>query len=717
VGPTNISRELLEVPPTWTVQEAWAWAQIVEGKVAYLGLGRRHCGGPRLLRPQFLLDVLTRFAGGVPHHGVRILGAQFEDEVDLSAITFDRPLWLAATHFRGDLRLNGARLEGSVSLRRSRIDRRADLSGLHLDGTFDARGAVFRGGLDMSGLKAEGSVWLDGCSLWGNAALVQARIRDQFRAKRATFRGELDMNTLDVGRDIQLDGVCCRGLVRGWNVKVGTVLDMREALFEGDVEMSGLKTGAHLHLGPCSTFRRRVDLGAADVGGTLFANFSVFDGFVEMGGIKVRQSVYLGGQGVGERATRSHSCPTCFRGAHMEERRGSIFTRDPHYPAEDPYPDKPIADLPVADLSLVEARIGGTLQMSGAEFQGVGLRGARIEGMVEAEGTTFERYLDFRELQIDGSFLLREEKDDTIGRIRKPLPNSPPPVKTVVKGEARLEEIKVGNDLDVSGAVFEKDLRLNGARIGGTFDLRGARFSERLALAGATAGGDLQLDTIKRPLPAEVDLFGLRYGRVVLTARDVDSSAERLHRAEAEADAVDGWIKWLERQNPYSPQPYQQLAAVLRAAGHPDRAEAVLYAARDRERAEAWKNGPRLRAAGLWLLKVTIGYGLTGRFPRRVLCWVVALTALGALVLSFSPEAWRRGPVWCLGASFDQLLPIVELNKEFGDFFNDPLKGFPLKRERLAGWQVFYFAIHSLLGFLLGSFAVAALAGLTQSRR
>ena len=83
---------------------------------------------------------------------------------------------------------------------------------------------------------------------------------------------------------------------------------------------------------------------------------------------------------------------------------------------------------------------------------------------------------------------------------------------------------------------------------------------------------------------------------------------------------------------------------------------------------------------------------------------------LGAVVLWFSQEARAKGPAWCLGASLDHLLPIVELNKEFGDFFHDP------NRERLKGWQVFYFGIQTLVGYVLASFVVAGLAGLTQAQ-
>jgi hypothetical protein len=41
------------------------------------------------------------------------------------------------------------------------------------------------------------------------------------------------------------------------------------------------------------------------------------------------------------------------------------------------------------------------------------------------------------------------------------------------------------------------------------------------------------------------------------------------------------------------------------------------------------------------------------------------------------------GPSWCFRASLSRLLPVLEINKEFSEFFNDP------KRERLKGWQSF----------------------------
>jgi hypothetical protein len=67
-----------------------------------------------------------------------------------------------------------------------------------------------------------------------------------------------------------------------------------------------------------------------------------------------------------------------------------------------------------------------------------------------------------------------------------------------------------------------------------------------------------------------------------------------------------------------------------------------------------------------------------------------------------------NGIVWCSLASLQQLLPIVELNKEFTDFFNDPL------RDNLGKAQLVFFSIYAVWGWVLGLLLLAAMAGLTQ---
>jgi hypothetical protein len=117
---------------------------------------------------------------------------------------------------------------------------------------------------------------------------------------------------------------------------------------------------------------------------------------------------------------------------------------------------------------------------------------------------------------------------------------------------------------------------------------------------------------------------------------------------------------------------------------------------------------------GLSLLRTTIGYGLGNRYFQVL--WVVGgLTLLGALLLLVagrqSPEAWPWPSL--LFASLDQLLPIITLNKAhdvliFGDSSARP----PVPPQPF--WMQAYFYVHMMFGWVLGSFIVAGLAGLTQ---
>ena len=73
-----------------------------------------------------------------------------------------------------------------------------------------------------------------------------------------------------------------------------------------------------------------------------------------------------------------------------------------------------------------------------------------------------------------------------------------------------------------------------------------------------------------------------------------------------------------------------------------------------------------------------------------------------------SPKAREKGFAWCLFASLDHLLPIVDLDKEFSEFFDHG-------RESLTAFQRTYFRVHVLVGVLLGGAVIAGLTGLTQA--
>lgn len=164
---------------------------------------------------------------------------------------------------------------------------------------------------------------------------------------------------------------------------------------------------------------------------------------------------------------------------------------------------------------------------------------------------------------------------------------------------------------------------------------------------------------------------------------------------------------WLAKDETYSPQPYQQLASVLRVAGHAEKADDILYASKERERS----NAKGIRLAGLTLLKVVIGYGYGYRYFYS-LAWMAVLVLVGVGVLRLADEQKKQQiadeqknqkiPVgfWY---SLDMALPIIRLREahyEEVDLVSRPAR--------------IYFYAHKTLGYLLLFFFIAGLSGLTK---
>jgi hypothetical protein len=160
----------------------------------------------------------------------------------------------------------------------------------------------------------------------------------------------------------------------------------------------------------------------------------------------------------------------------------------------------------------------------------------------------------------------------------------------------------------------------------------------------------------------------------------------------------DGFIWWLSRDWRPSNQPYQQLAGVLIDRGDVDESERVLFAGQERNR----KGARGLRRAGYEALKWTIGYGIGARYFRS-LAWVLTITLVGGFVFApFVRAHWSgRGAQFLF--SIDQLLPIVHVTPAADDL-----------AKQIRGWQSWYLGLHRMCEFVLGSFIVAGLTGVTK---
>lgn len=188
--------------------------------------------------------------------------------------------------------------------------------------------------------------------------------------------------------------------------------------------------------------------------------------------------------------------------------------------------------------------------------------------------------------------------------------------------------------------------------------------------------------------PDTLELEGFTYER--LGGLGAEGTADIEKRSSA------WFIDWLARDPTYSPQPYEQLAAVLTEGGQAGKADDVLYAGRERERTEV--------AAGLdfiWktALHAFIGHGYK---VHRALYWILGFVVLGAVVLRVSGEGPRNKMPIGLSYSLDTLIPIVRLRE------------YHYSHVDLAGWARYYFYFHQIMGYVLASFLIAGLSGLTK---
>jgi hypothetical protein len=322
------------------------------------------------------------------------------------------------------------------------------------------------------------------------------------------------------------------------------------------------------------------------------------------------------------------------------------------------------------------------------------------------------------------------------------------------RGGAKLEQMQIGGNLDISVADCESYFRLGRSEIKGNLSFANSTFGESvdarlirvggsltlvdtelvgLDLAGAKVAADFSLGAVLGEGPAwsdhakldlhnaevgaisvaptssrdrwpkKLDLRGFTFGKLVAFGGWGDLSAETTSSLRA----------WLSRDTSGSVQPYTQLAKVLKEAGELEKANDILYAGRELYRNRAWRERMWGRWLGLSALKWTIGYGLGTRY-FRVLYFVAALVASGAITLyldqtlihyTLTPGSctWQ----WMIVASLDILLPIINLDKSFRDH---------IPMELRSSWATAIFWGIGVAGWVLGSFLVAGLAGLTQKQ-
>ncbi len=368
-----------------------------------------------------------------------------------------------------------------------------------------------------------------------------------------------------------------------------------------------------------------------------------------------------------------------------------------------------------------------------ASFKEVDLANAKITGHIKLEGASIDGPLNANGIELGQSLLMNSSdknkaRFETVDLRGAQIGGQINMTGASFDGVLEAESLQVNNMLFMADAYFTDNVNMGFAHLGANLDLRGATF-HGLNLSGASISGEFQLGgghdsavwkgNIRKP--GALTLRNTHFGNL-MDATNSWPERGRLHLDGVTFNHLGGfagesgremrsrgmvwWDNWARLDTNYSPAPYVQLAAALMNAGHRDDANEIRYLGRVRERET------ETGLAYVWsgFLQWVAGFGI-GTYTFRVLYWVIAVTVLGALYLQECVTGVRdekHGIVWCFGASLSRLLPIIEIKKDFTDFFNNS------QRNEFTGIQSFFFATMGIVGWLFGAILIAAVAGLTQ---
>ena len=431
------------------------------------------------------------------------------------------------------------------------------------------------------------------------------------------------------------------------------------SLVEHDADFSRLKSRYELDITD-SKVAGAVKLNAVDLDASLVlthGEFAVLDltsahvgGQVTLAGSKVAGDVRLGGL-----------------------RAGSLFMGGAELSGVE------LAYAHVGFLTLDNTKATGRLHMSSL----------RVDETLSLDGGRFAE-VDLTGLRVDQHLLMRDAKFADVKLNSAHVGGFLSLVKSRVAGDLTCLGLEVEQQVIMIGATFDGSIDCHTAKIGSNLYLAG-QFKKEVDFTGADIGGGLAVDGSQG---VSLALRNTKIGIIPDLADTWPPALEIDGLTYRSVVAADKFEDWFRRTDHYAPQPYEQLAAVVQSQGNTTLATAIRYAGRERERSEA-KGGTW---AWLTVLKWMIGYGY---HPEQSILWALGLVAVGAIVLRISGEGPRNGMPYGLAYSFDILLPAIRLRD----------KHYAID---LTGWARYYFYLHRIMGFLLASFLIAGVSGLTK---
>ncbi|WP_250486264.1 hypothetical protein [Caballeronia sp. GaOx3] len=357
---------------------------------------------------------------------------------------------------------------------------------------------------------------------------------------------------------------------------------------------------------------------------------------------------------------------------------------------------------------VIEKSTLGRVSIRNADFNGFGFEGSVAKS------------LDFTSSKFSKVFVIEDQS--TVG-------DSTP--ESFDSAGLNLDSAQVKADVLLSGN-FPKSIFMNSATIDGSLVLSDGSFwsifANNLHVSGQFvlgAGRMNPTDSSAKHWPgwqpnSTIILSNSRINQIYspqnlkawpshLVLRDLsfDSVLHEGGPADSSAQSERAWFsQWLARadERPYSPQPYQQVVSFLQKSGYADDAADVGVAGKRLELREVCSAWNVSKCLYLWGSFVFIGFGYKIYWS---VYWSAFFAAFGWLIFATDRHAVVTTTPWKpvrLGFlySIDMLLPVLKLRED------------STKVQVSTGWRTGYLYLHKTMGWLLGSFLVAGLSGITK---
>jgi urease beta subunit len=630
----SIVNEACPVPadPRWTPQEAFVWGRVCIGATADFNRGSNYGG---------------RLDAKAPEHWPqsRLLTPSF-----LEAILLKEPYVRAVP--RHGVAIVGARFSELV-----------DLSEAVLTRPLLLHDSVFDKGANLLRLKSEYSLDLDGSS-FRMLNLNAARLL-RLSLRNAVLGGEVNLAVAHVAGNIQLNGSKFTGAVDFSGMQVGGFLLMEKGTELQSLNLATTDIGKNLEISG-SKVTGTLNMNELHVGGVLLLNESEF-GEINLSNAHVEANLRFAG-------SRAH-------GVHL-----AIAQVDKNLQFD--------RTTVSGDTDMGGIRIGGFLLVRyETTLAKVNLLNAKVEKEIEIGNATISGELEMNRVQVGGLVTIHQSalkglalRNAQLGQLQL--------VTSKVDGPFDCSGMDVGGEGSLQRSEFLAEVRCPGARIKGDAALDEASFHKDVDLTKAEIDGALQLEHTEWANDAVLELANAKLGFIDL-AEAWPKHLELDGLSYRSVDHPERYMAWFARLERFAPQPYDQLASVVRSAGDDDLATGIRYAGRERERHEqtSW--------IGWGILLALQGFIGFGYYPLRALIWVAVFVVLGAIVLRVTGEGRRNQMPWGVSYSFDLLLPIIRLRDSH---YEIDLKA-PAR---------YYFYFHKIMGYLLASFLIAGVSGLTK---